>query len=157
MWNPDYIGYRWESICKVMGFKYKEKAGDKSEWKKHKKLDPPKASAWQIGGQDDSGDWIVVKWGHKGSSSNDIIKPSATYPKVYNHYKPISLSPDPSNNSNNDTTTTPIAIADSIHVNPTFHGYGTNVDAPSPYPHDSGIHGVGQIIMMCPPCSSRIT
>ena len=43
IWNPDYIGYRRESGCKTMGFKYKERVefpqGERSVWKKHKKLE----------------------------------------------------------------------------------------------------------------------
>jgi len=43
MWNPDYIGYRFENVCKKMELKYKDKdkfpKGKKDEWKKHKKLE----------------------------------------------------------------------------------------------------------------------
>ena len=43
MWNPDYIGYRFENVCKKMGLKYKATdkfpKGKKDEWKKHKKLE----------------------------------------------------------------------------------------------------------------------
>ena len=41
MWNPDYVGYRFENVCRVMGLKYrtpdKYPRGQKDKWKRHKK------------------------------------------------------------------------------------------------------------------------
>jgi hypothetical protein len=46
MWNTEYVGYRFENVCKAMGLKYRSKdkypRNNKDEWKQHKKADKDK-------------------------------------------------------------------------------------------------------------------
>ena len=49
MWNTDYVGYRFENVCKAMGLKYRSKdkhpRSKEDEWKQHKKVDKEKEEA----------------------------------------------------------------------------------------------------------------
>ena len=53
-----------------------------------------------MGGQEDDGDWIIVKRGTNESrySSNKVVKHLSNYSSVPNQYNPLSPTPDPGNN-----------------------------------------------------------